>query len=451
MGAHLHLPRRLDPWNSTRPGQGPSRVRPFGTGSTNRRGHRGNGVPLQFRAERHPPTRGTRQAEQPALSTWSSSSLACYVCSSSISWWICRSSPLCPATIGLGWTATGVGVTARSGSSSAASVARYHAERGPLVRVDAVGTLGGIAVRALIALWRRGSRVGRPLGIAVPLCHPAGTAGEGRRVVGASGGPVGSVGVVCAMAALLGAGLLRWRPARGRTDGLTATAIAGVRGGSKAALVVAVVELHLAGVLDTDRRGRLRRVVHTHSGQDATPLHRAARTAFGRDLSWADAVTTPPVRRAREEIRTDLVHRGLRCSPARLATSSVLATATCATGTLATARGVWWTGLPMTVLPLMLLCAPARTLAGHRLLRELRRRHPLSGAAASGDTSSEPYGTGLLTALYGRRALRLLLPDFAAQAALLGRRGTRETVARTGSDYGPYEGAGDAASYSGDL
>ncbi|WP_082345854.1 TIGR04222 domain-containing membrane protein [Kitasatospora sp. MY 5-36] len=262
---------------------------------------------------------------------------------------------------------------------------------------------------------------------------------------------MGSIGVVCAVAALLGAALLRWHPARGRTDGLTAAAIAGVRGGSKAALVVAVVELHLAGVLDTDRRGRLRRVVHAYSAQDTTPLHRAARTAFGRDLSWADAMATPPVRRAREETRTDLVRRGLRCGPARLATSSVLAIATCATGALATARGAWWTGLPMTVLPLMLLCAPARTLAGQRLLRELRRRHPLNGAAASGGTPSEPDGAGLLTALYGHRALRLLLPDFAARAALLGGRGARETVARTGSDYGPYEGSGDAAIYGSDL
>ncbi|MEU8924308.1 nucleoside monophosphate kinase [Kitasatospora sp. NPDC048545] len=44
------------------------------------------------------------------------------------------------------------------------------------------------------------------------------------------------------------AGLLRWLPVRGRTDGLTAAGFAGVRGGSKAALVVAVVEPHLAGV-----------------------------------------------------------------------------------------------------------------------------------------------------------------------------------------------------------
>ncbi|GHF77582.1 hypothetical protein GCM10018790_64630 [Kitasatospora xanthocidica] len=262
---------------------------------------------------------------------------------------------------------------------------------------------------------------------------------------------MGSIGVVCAaVAGLVGAGLLRWMPVRGRPDGLPAAGIAGVRGGSKAALVVAVVELHLAGVLDTDRRGRLRRVVHAHPGQDATPLHRAARTAFGRDLSWADAVTTPPVRRAREEARTDLVRRGLRCGPARLAASGLLAAAACAAAVLTTTQGAWWAGLPVAALSLTLLCSPARTLAGHRLLRELRRLHPLPGAAASGATTPGPDEAGLLTALYGRRALRLLLPDFAARAALLGGRAARETVARTGSDSGQHEGAGAATSYSSD-
>jgi hypothetical protein len=83
------------------------------------------------------------------------------------------------------------------------------------------------------------------------------------------------------------------------------------------------------------------------------------------------------------------------------------------------------------------LLAPARTLAGHRLLREQRRSHPLAGAAALG-----PEKAGLLTALHGRRALRLLLPGFAAQAALLGGRAARESVAR--DDHGPTEGSGDA-------
>ncbi|MFD8783610.1 hypothetical protein [Kitasatospora sp. NPDC059599] len=275
---------------------------------------------------------------------------------------------------------------------------------------------------------------------------------------------MGSIGVVCAVAGLVGAGLLRWLPVRGRTDGLTAAGFAGVRGGSKAALMVAVVELHLAGVLDTDRQGRLRRVVHAHPGREATPLHRAARTALGRDLSWADAATTPPVRRAREEIRADLVRRGLRCGPARLAMSCLLAAATSVTAVLAATPGARWAGLPVAALSLVLLCAPARTLAGHRLLRELRGRHPLpraassgattsgaasSGATVSGATASGAEEAGLLTALYGRRALRLLLPDFAARAALLGGRVARESVARTGG--GPYEGSGAATAYSGDL
>ncbi|MFE6865450.1 hypothetical protein ACFVFS_02720 [Kitasatospora sp. NPDC057692] len=235
------------------------------------------------------------------------------------------------------------------------------------------------------------------------------------------------------MAGLVGAGLLRWLPAGGRPDGLTAVGLAGVRGGPKAALAVAVVELHLAEVVDTDRYGRLRRVVHTGPGRDATPLHRAVWAAVGRDLSLADAAVTPPVRRAQEEAVADLARRGLRCGRARLAAAGLLALAAGGTAVAVAAQGSLWTGLPPALLSLAVLCAPARTLAGHRLLRGMRRRHPLPGTAPA-----EPEETGLLAALHGRRALRLLVPAFAARTGLLGARTARETVAR--SDDGPHEG-----------
>ena len=234
------------------------------------------------------------------------------------------------------------------------------------------------------------------------------------------------------------AGLLRWLPVRGRADGLTAAGLAAVRAGSKAALVVVVVELHLAAVLDVDRRGRLRRVVHVYPKQDATPLHRAARTVYGRTMSWADAAATPAVLRARHEVQSDLVRRGLRCGPLRLTAANLLAAAAACTATATATHDALWTALPLAALSLALLLAPARTLAGHRLLRELRRSHPLPATAALGAEEA-----GLLTALHGRRALRLLLPAFAAQAALLGGRAARESVAR--DDHGPTEGSGSAA------
>ncbi len=251
-----------------------------------------------------------------------------------------------------------------------------------------------------------------------------------------TGGVVGSIGVVHAVVGLVGAGLLRCLPARGRVDGLTAAGYAAVRGGSKAALVVVVVELHLAGVLDVDRHGRLRRVVHVYPKQDATPLHRAARTVYSRTMFWADAAANPAVLRARTEVQRDLVRRGLRCGPLRLAAASLL-TAAGGTAAVTAAHGALWTGPPLAALSLGLLLAPARTLAGHRLLRELRRSHPLPATAAPGAGEA-----GLLTALHGRRALRLLLPAFAAQAALFGGRAARESVAR--DDHGPTEGSGHA-------
>jgi hypothetical protein len=107
----------------------------------------------------------------------------------------------------------------------------------------------------------------------------------------------------------------------------------------------------------------------------------------------------------------------------------------------------------MAALSLGLLCAPARTVAGHRLLRGLRRRHPLPGAAVSGAAAPGLEEVGLLVALHGRRALRRLVPGFAARAALFGGRAARESVARTGRDlydHGPYEGSGHAAGFGGD-
>lgn len=105
------------------------------------------------------------------------------------------------------------------------------------------------------------------------------------------------------------------------------------------------------------------------------------------------------------------------------------------------AQEALWTGLPLAVLSLTVLCAPARTLAGHQLLREMRRLHPLPGAAPAG-----PGEIGLLVALHGRRALRLLVPEFAACAGLLDGRATRDTVARSeGDSYGfsALSGGGD--------
>ncbi|MFJ5230864.1 TIGR04222 domain-containing membrane protein [Kitasatospora sp. NPDC088391] len=250
---------------------------------------------------------------------------------------------------------------------------------------------------------------------------------------------MGTIGVVCAVVGLVGAGLLRWLPVRGRAGGLTAAEVAGVRGGPKAALGVAVVELGVAGVLDAGRGGRLRRLKHNGPARNESSAHRAVRASLGRSLSLADVSVTPAVRRAGDELRTDLAGRGLRCGRARLALAGLLALAAAGTAGAVALQGNLGTGLPPAVLALAVLASPARTLAGHRLLRRLRRRHPLPATAAD----AAPEETGLLVALHGRRALRRLHPEFAALAGLLGGRTARDTVARTGG--GPYEDFGSVA------
>ncbi|MFJ8129423.1 TIGR04222 domain-containing membrane protein [Streptomyces hydrogenans] len=252
---------------------------------------------------------------------------------------------------------------------------------------------------------------------------------------------MGSIGVVWVVAGIVGAGVLRWWPVRGRVDGLTAVEVAGVRGGPGAALAVAVVQLHFAGVVEVGPAGRLRRIVHSGPGRDVSVLNRAAWKVLGRELSVADAAAAPAVRRAWEEMRADLVGRGLRCGRARLLLAGVPALAAGGAALAVAVQGSPWVGLPLALLSLAVLCAPSRTLAGHRLVRAKRDFRPLADDGPTG-----PEETGLLVAVHGRPALRLLLPGFAARAGLLGARAARETVARTeGDSYGGSGLSGDGS------
>ncbi|MFF0292191.1 hypothetical protein ACFYST_03595 [Kitasatospora sp. NPDC004614] len=165
-------------------------------------------------------------------------------------------------------------------------------------------------------------------------------------------------------------------------------------------------------------------------------------TAFGRDLSFADAAAAPAVRRARDELGAELAGRGLRCGRARLMVARLLGLAAGGAAVGIAAQGARWAGVILAVLAVAVLCAPARTLAGCRLLRELRCLHPLPGGAPAGTEE-----VGLLVALHGRRALRSLVPTFAAGAGLLGGGAAWEAVAR--SEGGPYEGWGVDAGDSG--
>ncbi|WP_033260273.1 MULTISPECIES: TIGR04222 domain-containing membrane protein [Kitasatospora] len=252
---------------------------------------------------------------------------------------------------------------------------------------------------------------------------------------------MGTLGVLGAVAALVAAGLLRWLPvkARGRGEDLSPVAVAGLRGGTAAALGVALVELHLAGTVEVVRHGRLLRVGHKGPGPGLTPLHRALWAAFGRALSPLDAGNSPAARRARAELFAELTARGLRCGRARLLLAALAALAACGLGVAVAVGGDLAVGLPPAVLPLAVLAAPARTLAGRRVLRGLRRRNPPPGAAEAVHSSD----VALLVALYGRPALKRLVPELADRTALLGGRSLSETVAgenRARNDFGGVTG-----------
>lgn len=236
-----------------------------------------------------------------------------------------------------------------------------------------------------------------------------------------------------AAGALACAALLRLAPAgRPRADGLDAARLAALRAGPKAAVALVVVELHLAGLLEASRDGRLRTLTTARRLPEPTPVHRAVRVALVRPLSCADVASRPAVLRARHALRADLVARGLSCGAVRRAAAAVTAVAAAATATTAALQGAVLAGASLALLALAVLALPSRTVAGHRTLRRLRRLHPLTRAASSGRAVGTGPGAAdavaLLVALHGRKALRGLLPAFAARAGLLGGRAARDVV-----------------------
>ncbi|WP_431676533.1 hypothetical protein [Kitasatospora sp. KL5] len=234
-----------------------------------------------------------------------------------------------------------------------------------------------------------------------------------------------------ALAGLATAALLRLRPLRGRTDGLTTAHLAALRGGSRAALVVVVVEYRLAGPLDADRGGRLRLQGPAKPPGTPTPLHRAVRSVLARPLALADVAALPVVLRARRE----LVARHLLCGLLRRAAAYVVALGTAGAAAAAILHGSAVLGAPVAAAGLALLTIGPRTAAGRRELASRRRLHPLPPAprapARPVDRPGPADEAALLVALHGRRALRALLPVFAARTGMLGGRTARDIVSRS--------------------
>ncbi|MFF7749496.1 TIGR04222 domain-containing membrane protein [Streptomyces sp. NPDC007971] len=174
-----------------------------------------------------------------------------------------------------------------------------------------------------------------------------------------------------------------------------AHALALLRAGNRAAVTVAVLDLHLRGAVRAGRAGTLR-TSGPAPGVPLPALTKAVRASLYRPAGMGQLLDRHGVRAALGALREDLVAAGLL--------RSVL---------------------------------PGRTRAGRRALKRLRARNPLPTAPA-GLSDGDKL---LLVALHGDRALTLLVPRFTREAGLTGRggtteRGLRQSWAGGGSDGG---------------
>ncbi|MFF8863191.1 TIGR04222 domain-containing membrane protein [Streptomyces sp. NPDC015139] len=165
----------------------------------------------------------------------------------------------------------------------------------------------------------------------------------------------------------------------GRTTSIPpdACAVALLRGGDRAALTVAVLGLHLRGVVEAGRPGTLRRAGGPgDAGPFRHPLEKAVRTGLYRPAGPRELPGRAVVRRALARMRAELRAAGLLRS------------------------------LP-----------PGPTRAARRELAALRALHPLPDGP-----DGLPDDQVLLTvALHGARALTALVPVFARDSGLTGR------------------------------
>ena len=156
-----------------------------------------------------------------------------------------------------------------------------------------------------------------------------------------------------------------------------ACAIALLRGGDRAALTVAVLGLHLRGVVEAGRPGTLRRAGGPgDAGPFGHPLEKAVRTGLYRPAGPRELPGRAVVRRALARTRAELRAAGL-----------------------------------LRALP------PGPTRAARRELAALRARHPLPDGP-DGLAREEML---LAVALHGARALTALVPVFARDSGLTGR------------------------------
>ncbi|MET9683469.1 TIGR04222 domain-containing membrane protein [Streptomyces coeruleorubidus] len=173
--------------------------------------------------------------------------------------------------------------------------------------------------------------------------------------------------------------------------------------GPRAAVTVAVVDLHLRGLVEADRPGTIRAgIADAVSAERApSPLAQAAHARLHEPAGLRTLAKDPDVRLALAHLRIPLAEAGLLRYP---------------------------------------LLGPTR--GARRHVRDLRQRHPLP-ASRHGLTDHDRL---LAVALHGEAALRLLVPRFALRAGLI-RRVEVGGKSLLKHSRGPYGGGGGSAGH----
>ncbi|WP_260225767.1 TIGR04222 domain-containing membrane protein [Streptomyces sp. Je 1-79] len=227
------------------------------------------------------------------------------------------------------------------------------------------------------------------------------------------------VQLLCALA------LLRTR-SPGRTE-LAPQALALLRGGRRAAVVVALVALHQRGAVAAGRKGTIR--ANGGPGRTRDPVQLGVHSSLRRALGLRVLATQPRARQAVDALRAELGRTGLLRPHGRVRIARPLlvgAMATVAAGLLVTRPSGAGLALALalgavpTGAALALLSLPPTTRAARHLLAGLRERHPLP---AHRREVTDGNLVLLYVALYGDPALALFLPRFSRDGGLLGQGG----------------------------
>jgi uncharacterized protein (TIGR04222 family) len=232
---------------------------------------------------------------------------------------------------------------------------------------------------------------------------------------------------------------------------LRPTEVALLRSGPAAAVVTALVLLHARAAVDAAAPGTVHRTGPLPRGCD--PLARLVYESLARPGNPRELAARAAVRGGLTDLAAGLARAGLvlgvwrRRALRLVAAAAGLVTVTgllAVTGLLDAANVPTVAGVPgagsgatdltggdrmLTVVALGALAAaagalallPARTPAGRRLVRGLRRRHADLTPEHEPDAAEwSPQALGLAVALYGPAALQLTFPRFAAQGGLFG-------------------------------